>query len=85
MSETYGFEYRIYLLHPIQDIVRGSHVETLRALNALSPVEIRPTAQLFGDDTEQFFFALDGHLNRDGARRVAQLLLTEDAADVRPR
>jgi hypothetical protein len=85
LSETHGFAYRIYLLHPLQDIVRGSHVETLKALNALSSAEIQPTAQLFGDDTEQFFFALDGHLNSRGARQVAEFLLTEDAGAARRR
>ena len=39
---------------------------------------VRPTAQLFEGKTDDLYFALDGHLNAEGARRVANLLLTEN-------
>jgi hypothetical protein len=77
LSRSHGFELAIYLLGPVQDVRRGTHADTLAALAAISPAPVRPTAQLFAHDPARYYFPLDGHLNPQGARAVAELLLRE--------
>jgi hypothetical protein len=77
LARSHGFELAIYLLGPVQDVSRGTHAETLAALAAIAPVPVRPTAQLFADDPARYYFPLDGHLNPQGARAIADLLLRE--------
>lgn len=78
LSRRYGFAYRIYLIHPVQDVQRGTHEQTLARLSEIAPAPIEPTARLFTDDPPAYYFSLDGHLNARGARRVSELLLAED-------
>lgn len=40
LASRYRFEYRVYLLHPPQDVQRGTHTETLTALQGISPVPV---------------------------------------------
>ncbi len=80
ISEEYDFEYEIYVLHPVQDIIRGTHTETLAALTAISPVVIRGTASAFQESPKSFYYPYDGHINSLGSQRIAELLLaTADA------
>ena len=72
-----GFALSVYLIDPVQDVRRGTHRDTLAALTAISPVPVRPTAQLFADDPARYYFPLDGHLDPEGARAIAELLLAE--------
>ena len=80
MSQEYVFSYSLYLLHPLQAIRRGDHTQTLEDLNAIAPAPIRSTAHVLSDNTEDYFFTLDGHLNREGALRIAGFLLAEQAS-----
>jgi hypothetical protein len=77
LGGRYGFALSIYLIHPVQDVRRGSWRDTLAALQAISPVPVRPTAQLFEADPARYYFPLDGHLDPEGARAIAELLLEE--------
>ena len=80
ISEEYEFDYAIYLLHPVQDIIRGTHTETLAALNEISSVPIRGTASVFKESPKSFYYSYDGHINSLGSQRIAELLLaTADA------
>jgi hypothetical protein len=83
LGRSQGFALSLYLIHPVQDLRRGSYRDTEAALAAVAPVEIRPTAQLFADDPARYYFPLDGHLNPEGARAIAELLLRERQADMR--
>ena len=78
LSRRVGFDYKIYLLVPVQDIIRGTYGETLATLNRLSPKPVVPTADLFLDSPQHFYFAFDGHLNAKGSRRIAELLVSSD-------
>jgi lysophospholipase L1-like esterase len=75
LAVSHGFELSIYLIHPMQDVRRGTYRDTLAALAAIAPVPVQPTAQLFEADPARYYFPLDGHLNPEGARAIARLLL----------
>jgi hypothetical protein len=77
MSRKYRFTYAIYLLHPVQDILRGSYVDTFTQLNKISPSTIRDPATLFELNPEQYYYPYDGHMNKKGSMRIANFLLSE--------
>jgi lysophospholipase L1-like esterase len=77
LAGSHGSELSIHLIHPMQDVRRGTHRDTLAALAAIAPVPVLPTAQLFEADPARYYFPLDGHLNPQGARAIARLLLEE--------
>lgn len=80
LSRQMGFEYTIYLLVPVHDIMRGTHGDTLDTLNRVSPKPVIGTAQLFLDAPKKYYYAFDGHLNAEGSRRVAEFLISTDEA-----
>jgi hypothetical protein len=75
MAGLYGFDYHIILIHPVQDILRGTDKETLSALQQIAPKAIVPTADALRDDPAKYYFRFDGHLNPAGSERMAKLLL----------
>ncbi len=78
LSLKYGFSYRIYLLHPMQDILRGTDRETFETLAKLIPnTKIVPTADLFRDNPTNYYFSYDGHFNSAGSRKIADMLLSK--------
>ncbi|KFZ43958.1 hypothetical protein DS62_13360 [Smithella sp. SC_K08D17] len=79
LSRRVGFGYHIYLLVPVQDIIRGTYGETLEKLNSVSPKPVIPTAQLFLDSPQNYYYAFDGHFNAEGSRRVAQFLVSSES------
>lgn len=80
LSRHAGFEYRIYLVVPVQDILRNTDAETLATLNAVSPKPVIPTADLYRESPADFYFAFDGHLNPEANRRLAEFLVASDHA-----
>ena len=80
LSQKYGFEYTIFLLHPMQDLMRNTFSETADAIRSAAPasVEVIDTAQALMDDPARFYFPYDGHFNPDGAQAIAQFLLDRD-------
>ena len=78
LSRRAGFEYKIYLLVPVQDIIRATYPDTLAAVNRVSPKPVIPTAQLFVASPQDFYYSYDGHLNPKGSRRVADFLVSSD-------
>jgi hypothetical protein len=78
LSRRAGFEYSIYLLVPVQDILRGTYQDTLATLQSVSPKPVVTTAELFLDSPAQYYFAFDGHLNPKGSKRVADFLISSD-------
>jgi hypothetical protein len=78
LSEELGFEYTIYVIHPVQDLLRGSHPETVEAVQrAAGAARVVGTAPALLDDPAAYYFPFDGHLNAEGARRVAAFMLEE--------
>ncbi len=84
LSNRAGFEYRIYLIVPVQDIIRGTDDETLATLRGVASRPIVPTAELFRDSPQDYYFAFDGHLNPHGSRRVADFLVQLDESPTDP-
>jgi hypothetical protein len=78
LSRDIGFEYSVYLIVPVQDIIRGTHGQTLATLNRVSRTPAVSTATLFVAAPQQFYYAYDGHLNAKGSRRIAELLVSLD-------
>lgn len=81
LSRRYGFSYRIYIVHPMQDIIRGGHEKTLAEIQAIaSPGRVASTAPAFPEGTapQQFYYPMDGHYNPAGARLVALYIAAQD-------
>jgi hypothetical protein len=78
LSRRVGFDYEIYLLPTVHDILRGTHSETLASLDSVSPKPVISTAEVFLDSPEKYFYAFDGHINPKGSRRVAEFLAAMD-------
>jgi hypothetical protein len=75
LSHQHGFTYEIYLLHPMQDILRGTYRDTEARLRAIAPGRsVFDTAPLFVADPRRYYFSFDGHLNPEGAAQVATFL-----------
>jgi hypothetical protein len=80
LSAEYEFSYAIYLLHPMQDLIRQTHDETTAAIQAAAPASITviDTAHALLENPAQFYFPFDGHFNPAGARAVANFLLDQN-------
>ncbi|MDP1770340.1 MAG: SGNH/GDSL hydrolase family protein [Nitrospirota bacterium] len=78
LSRRIGFDYSIYLLVPVQDVIRGTYGETLATLNSVAPKPVVATAQLFLDSPKDYYYAFDGHLNVKGSKRIAEFLILKD-------
>lgn len=75
LSRERRFALRIFLLHPIQDLMWGSYGETAAALGAVAPVPIEDLAPLFNDDPRCCYYPLDGHFNAAGVDAIVRHLL----------
>ena len=78
MSRKYDFDYVIYLLHPMQDIINETYHDTYLALNEISPKQIKETAHLFKEKTTTYYYKYDGHLNAKGSSTIANWLIEID-------
>lgn len=77
-SRRFGFEYRIYLIVPVHDILRGTDDETLDLLRSTAGRPIVSTADAVRDSPKDSYYAFDGHLSPEGSRRVAEFLIQLD-------
>lgn len=78
LSREFGFDYTIYLIVPVQDILRGTDGETLKVLDGVAPKPAVSTASALRETPGAYYFAYDGHLNDEGSRRVAEFLIARD-------
>ena len=78
LSILYKFDVEVVLIHPVQDISRGSHTETLKTIKSISPIKVTPSASWFENSPNDYYFALDGHFNKKGSDRIVELLKTID-------
>ena len=76
LGEQRDFTTHIFLIHPVQDILRGSYRETILKFESISPTPIHSTAHLFSTDPKGYYYPLDGHLNEKGSRKIADYLLS---------
>lgn len=75
MSRARGFEYSLYLIVPVQDLIRGSYPQTLDALSRIAPTPVISTAGLFTDTPTRYYYSYDGHINTEGSRRIGAFLV----------
>lgn len=78
LSRARSFAYSVYLIVPVQDILRRTDGDTLDALNGVSPKPAISTSSALRDAPGSYYFAYDGHLNPEGSRRVAEFLIAHD-------
>ena len=83
LSWDYQFAYSIFLLHPMQDLMRQTYGETAAAVRIAAPaaVEIIDTAEAMIEDPAGFYFPFDGHFNPEGAQAIAQFLIDRENGD----
>lgn len=76
LGRRYAFTYDVTVIHPMQDVLRGTDCQTLRAIRSAAPagVAVRSTADVLRRDPAAFYYALDMHLNKAGHRAVANFL-----------
>ncbi len=81
LSQHYGFKYRVYLLPPLADLTRGTWARSYQQIRAITPDEdLIQTAHLFvggSGSASDYYFPYDGHFNPQGARKLADFLLSE--------
>jgi hypothetical protein len=79
LGRRYGFRYRIFVLHPVQDLLRQTHTRTLEAVAGIAPpgIPVTETAAVLLDDPTRYYYSYNGHLNPAGARAITRLLLRE--------
>ena len=79
LSNKRDIKLSIYLLHPAQDLLRGTYSETEEAIqNAIDDeLLITRTSQILSDKPSSYYYPYDGHLNAKGAQRISALLINE--------
>jgi len=77
LSRERAFDYQIFLLHPKEDLIRGSYAKTLARLNAISPKPLVDTASALLDDPKRHYYRYDGHFTPEGHDRIAEFLKSQ--------
>jgi hypothetical protein len=83
LAALYGFEYSIYILHPMQDVMNGGYDDTLRSIRRIAQTDRVYTtapALLEGGPPQQYYYAMDGHPNPAGADRLARFMVAHNGA-----
>jgi hypothetical protein len=82
LSQRYAFRYRLYIVHPMQDITRGTWMQTRNDINAIAPhgavVDTAPALIHDNKNPADYYYALDGHVRPDGAAKIAAYMLDND-------
>lgn len=74
LAKKYNFIAEIILIHPMQDISRGTHKETLDKISSITDLTIIPSAEYFLPNPTDYYFAMDGHFNLQGSNKMVKLL-----------
>lgn len=86
LAARYGFEYSIYIIPPMQDVMNGGYEDALAAIKEIAQTDrvysIAP-ALLEDGQPEQYYYAMDGHPNVAGAAKLARFMVALDEADAR--
>tara|TARA_A100001037_G_C15085013_1_gene606223 strand:- start:197 stop:1252 length:1056 start_codon:yes stop_codon:yes gene_type:complete len=78
LARQYAFGAEIYLIHPIQDIMRGTAEDTMSRISEIAPMlDVFDTAHLFGTEPQKFYYSFDGHLNSLGSLQIAGYLINQ--------
>ena len=79
LSDRYNFQPRLYVLHPMQDLIRGSAQQTLEVVRSIAPatLEVVSTFRAIPQPVSKYYYAYDGHFNAAGAKAFARHLLEQ--------
>jgi hypothetical protein len=79
LSRHFLFSYKIYIIYPVQDLIRGSYMMTFHILKSLSEnSHVIDTSSLFIDNPSNYYFPYDGHFTPAGSRKLAASLVPPD-------
>jgi hypothetical protein len=79
LSEKYLFNVELFLIHPVQELLRGTVDQTIGGLQRAIPKhKFIPSAEVFSPNPGQYYFSYDGHFNTGGARKYATFLIKRD-------
>ncbi len=83
LAHTYGFAYDVTLIHPVQDIMRGTDQQTAYAIRSITPgsIAVRSTADALRADPAHYYYSLDMHLNAAGHRAIADFLTSVERGE----
>lgn len=76
LSKQYGFNYKIYIIHPEPEIRNNVYAAIDKQLQAISTKSIITLAEVFKENTQRYFFPSDGHFSVAGNRKLADYLLS---------
>jgi hypothetical protein len=74
----YGFELEIFLISPSSDVANQNFMETVSAINAISPQPVVPIAPIVSDDVTKNYYSYDSHWTPLGTRKVAEYLIARE-------
>jgi hypothetical protein len=78
LSKKFGFTAEVYVIHPVQDLIRGTTAKTINVLQkAIPKQQFIPTAHVFEDTPRKYYFSYDGHWNATGAQKFADFLILQ--------
>lgn len=82
MSNQYGFAYDVGIVHAMQDVLRGTDGDTVRAIRDTVPqgAAVYSTADAVRIDPKRFYYAIDMHLNPRGHEALAAVLAALDGS-----
>jgi hypothetical protein len=76
LSEIYGFGIEIFVIHPVQDLIRRTSDNTIHTLqNSIPGYKFASSAKIFAPNPSQYYFSYDGHFNAKGAKKFAEFLI----------
>ncbi len=77
LSIAYGFNYKIFVFYPEPEITHNIYPALGKKIQALSSVPLIHLGDVFKENTKEYFFPADGHLNIKGNKKLAEFLLTQ--------
>ena len=82
MASKYNFDYKIYIIHPVQDLTGGTYTQTDAVMRAIAPhpdklFDTAPYLLRQGNVTD-LYYHFDGHLNPLGSAAISQFLINSD-------
>jgi hypothetical protein len=76
LSRKFDFKTETYIIHPVQDLIRGTAPNTIQALKDVVPnQEFISSIGIFDENPRNYYFSYDGHWNTSGAEKFAEFLM----------
>lgn len=77
LSQSYKFEYEIFVIFPEPEIIHNKYQELGEKLQKISPKSLVMLGDVFKENTQDYFFPSDGHFSVEGNRKLAEFLLAK--------